>query len=128
MGRVADEAAGGWPDDVWGPSEVPFNEQFPKPKALTDKSVDADEAEEDQLLAADEDDADLELGGEAEAEVKKVKKRRSRAAPKSKEDIEKRLEGRLQLWSTCCRRCPRRASSTSKRLKTRCTSSRERSR
>ncbi|KAI9061968.1 FMN-linked oxidoreductase [Trametes sanguinea] len=35
MGRVADEAAGGWPDDVWGPSEVPFNEQFPKPKALT---------------------------------------------------------------------------------------------
>ncbi|KAI9061872.1 DNA/RNA polymerase [Trametes sanguinea] len=64
-------------------------------KVLTEKSVDVDEAEEDQLLAADEDDADLELGGEAEAEVKKVKKRRTRTVPKNKEEIEKRLEGRF---------------------------------
>ena len=35
LGRVADAAAGGWPDDVWGPSTVPFNEHFPKPKELT---------------------------------------------------------------------------------------------
>ncbi|KAI0376000.1 FMN-linked oxidoreductase [Pilatotrama ljubarskyi] len=39
MGRVADEAAGGWPDDVWGPSAIPFNDQFPKPKELTKEGI-----------------------------------------------------------------------------------------
>ncbi|KAH9887890.1 FMN-linked oxidoreductase [Cubamyces lactineus] len=39
MGRVADEAANGWPDDVWGPSAIPFNDQFPQPKELTKEGI-----------------------------------------------------------------------------------------
>ncbi|KAI0684328.1 FMN-linked oxidoreductase [Earliella scabrosa] len=39
MGLVADEAAGGWPDDVVGPSNVPFSETFPVPKALTKEGI-----------------------------------------------------------------------------------------
>ncbi|KAI0628110.1 FMN-linked oxidoreductase [Trametes polyzona] len=38
-GRVADEAANGWPDDVWGPSDIPFADAFPKPKALTKEGI-----------------------------------------------------------------------------------------
>ena len=34
MGATATEAVGGWPEEVYGPSDVPYNEVFPKPKAL----------------------------------------------------------------------------------------------
>jgi 2,4-dienoyl-CoA reductase-like NADH-dependent reductase (Old Yellow Enzyme family) len=34
-GSCASEAAGGWPENVWGPSTVPYSDVFPKPKALT---------------------------------------------------------------------------------------------
>ncbi|KAI0755189.1 FMN-linked oxidoreductase [Daedaleopsis nitida] len=34
MGAIATHAVGGWPDDVYGPSDVPYNENFSKPKAL----------------------------------------------------------------------------------------------
>lgn len=33
-GIVAEKAAGGWPEGVVGPSNIPHNELFPKPKAL----------------------------------------------------------------------------------------------
>ncbi|KAF7970542.1 hypothetical protein HWV62_23707 [Athelia sp. TMB] len=32
-GAVASEAAGGWPDDVWGPTDTPFTATTAKPKA-----------------------------------------------------------------------------------------------
>ncbi|KZP16918.1 FMN-linked oxidoreductase [Athelia psychrophila] len=32
-GAFADKAAGGWPDDVWGATDVPFTEASAKPKA-----------------------------------------------------------------------------------------------
>lgn len=32
---VAAVEAGGWPDDVWGPSTVPFSATYPKPKEMT---------------------------------------------------------------------------------------------
>ncbi|TFK48943.1 FMN-linked oxidoreductase [Heliocybe sulcata] len=38
-GIVATEEQNGWPDDVWGPSAIPFHEQFPKPKALTKEGI-----------------------------------------------------------------------------------------
>ncbi|KAH9852404.1 FMN-linked oxidoreductase, partial [Lenzites betulinus] len=38
-GLVADEAAGGWPDDVWGPSTIPFDENYPRPRALTHAGI-----------------------------------------------------------------------------------------
>ncbi|KAI0742379.1 FMN-linked oxidoreductase [Daedaleopsis nitida] len=39
MGLVADEAAGGWPEDVIGPSDVPYSDGFPVPKALTKQGI-----------------------------------------------------------------------------------------
>ena len=38
-GLVADEAANGWPDDVVGPSAIPFNPDFPQPKELTKEGI-----------------------------------------------------------------------------------------
>ncbi len=38
-GPIADEVIGGWPDDVWGPSEVPWSADYPKPKALTKEGI-----------------------------------------------------------------------------------------
>ena len=31
---AASPAAGGWPDEVYGPSAIPYNEKLPKPKEL----------------------------------------------------------------------------------------------
>ncbi|KAH9893611.1 FMN-linked oxidoreductase [Cubamyces lactineus] len=39
MGSVAVEAANGWPDDVWGPSAIPYNDKFPQPKELTNDGI-----------------------------------------------------------------------------------------
>ncbi|KAI0361437.1 FMN-linked oxidoreductase [Trametes cingulata] len=36
---VAGKDEGGWPDDVYGPSEIPFSDQYPKPKALTEQQL-----------------------------------------------------------------------------------------
>ncbi|KAF9459665.1 hypothetical protein BDZ94DRAFT_1267726 [Collybia nuda] len=36
---LADESVGGWPEDVWGPSTVPFVEGYPKPKELTKEGI-----------------------------------------------------------------------------------------
>lgn len=36
---IATEAVGGWPDNVWGPSTVPYNETFPKPKEATKEYI-----------------------------------------------------------------------------------------
>ncbi|KAF8954753.1 NADPH dehydrogenase [Flammula alnicola] len=36
---TASEAVGGWPDDVWAPSAVPYAENYPHPKALTKEGV-----------------------------------------------------------------------------------------
>ena len=38
-GPTADELAGGWPDDVWGPTEEPYSPYYPKPKALTKQGI-----------------------------------------------------------------------------------------
>ena len=35
MGATAGEDVNGWPDDVWAPSAIAFNDEFPTPKALT---------------------------------------------------------------------------------------------
>ena len=32
---TAEPDQGGWPDNVWGPSTVPFSDTFPRPKELT---------------------------------------------------------------------------------------------
>ncbi|KAF5379008.1 hypothetical protein D9615_006057 [Tricholomella constricta] len=37
--ETAFAAAGGWPEDVWGPSDVPFDETYPRPKALTKEGI-----------------------------------------------------------------------------------------
>ncbi len=29
----------GWPDNIWGPSTIPFSEHFPTPKALTKEGI-----------------------------------------------------------------------------------------
>ncbi|KAL5536987.1 OYE32_1 [Sanghuangporus sanghuang] len=34
-GVTAGTEHGGWPDDVWAPSAIPYNDVFPKPKELT---------------------------------------------------------------------------------------------
>ncbi|PCH34993.1 FMN-linked oxidoreductase [Wolfiporia cocos MD-104 SS10] len=34
-GLSAPELDGGWPDNVWAPSAIPYNEHFPKPKELS---------------------------------------------------------------------------------------------
>lgn len=38
-GETATEAAGGWPDQVYGPSTEPYNEKFPKPIELTKEGI-----------------------------------------------------------------------------------------
>ncbi|KAF9225694.1 FMN-linked oxidoreductase [Gyrodon lividus] len=40
-GMVATEQIGGWPNNVWGPSAVPFNENFPLPKELSKAQIKA---------------------------------------------------------------------------------------
>lgn len=35
MGNTATHAVGGWPDDVWAPSAIPYNDKFPMPKEMT---------------------------------------------------------------------------------------------
>lgn len=37
---VATAEAGGWPEDVWGPSAEPWNDDFPVPKELTEEGID----------------------------------------------------------------------------------------
>ncbi|KAI8981391.1 FMN-linked oxidoreductase [Trametes punicea] len=36
---VAGKDEGGWPDEVYGPSEIPFSDQYPKPKAMTEQQM-----------------------------------------------------------------------------------------
>ncbi|KAI0756837.1 FMN-linked oxidoreductase [Daedaleopsis nitida] len=36
---TAGDDEGGWPDRVPGPSEIPFSDLYPKPKAMTDKDI-----------------------------------------------------------------------------------------
>ncbi|KAI9569891.1 hypothetical protein HD554DRAFT_2019445 [Boletus coccyginus] len=38
-GLVATERIGGWPENVFGPSHVPFNEKFPVPKELSKAQI-----------------------------------------------------------------------------------------
>ncbi|CAL1699589.1 unnamed protein product [Somion occarium] len=38
-GAAAPTAADGWPDEVVGPSAIPFNDKFPKPKELTKEGI-----------------------------------------------------------------------------------------
>lgn len=40
-GMAATESIGGWPDDVWGPSTVPYNDTFPVPKELSQAQIKA---------------------------------------------------------------------------------------
>ena len=35
LGATAAEEHGGWPDDVWAPSAIPYSDKLPKPKELT---------------------------------------------------------------------------------------------
>ncbi|KAG6808196.1 hypothetical protein H0H92_005077, partial [Tricholoma furcatifolium] len=37
--ETASVEVGGWPDDVWGPSEVPYSATYPNPKALTKDGI-----------------------------------------------------------------------------------------
>ncbi|KAH8108445.1 hypothetical protein DFH11DRAFT_1632881 [Phellopilus nigrolimitatus] len=39
FGATAAAEHGGWPDDVWAPSAVPYNESFPQPKELTREGI-----------------------------------------------------------------------------------------
>jgi 2,4-dienoyl-CoA reductase-like NADH-dependent reductase (Old Yellow Enzyme family) len=32
-------AVGGWPDNVWGPSAIPYEEEYPKPKELSKEGI-----------------------------------------------------------------------------------------
>ncbi|RXW19256.1 hypothetical protein EST38_g6594 [Candolleomyces aberdarensis] len=36
---TASEEVGGWPDNVWAPSDVPFSDTYPQPKALTKEGI-----------------------------------------------------------------------------------------
>ncbi|GAB1319189.1 NADH-dependent flavin oxidoreductase [Madurella fahalii] len=49
-GATAMEPAGGWPDDVIGPSAIPFNDKFPMPREMT--LADIDELKLDFVAAA----------------------------------------------------------------------------
>ncbi|KAF9565502.1 FMN-linked oxidoreductase [Agrocybe pediades] len=53
---LASKEVGGWPDDVWGPSDLPFEDDYPKPKALSKEGikevVDAFEAAAKRALKA----------------------------------------------------------------------------
>ncbi|KAG2363015.1 hypothetical protein BDR07DRAFT_1283266 [Suillus spraguei] len=40
-GLTATESIGGWPDNVWGPSTVPYNDVFPVPKELSKAQIKA---------------------------------------------------------------------------------------
>ncbi|KAG2038404.1 hypothetical protein BDR03DRAFT_304516 [Suillus americanus] len=40
-GLAATESIGGWPDNVWGPSTVPYNDTFPVPKELSKAQIKA---------------------------------------------------------------------------------------
>ncbi|KAJ5634385.1 hypothetical protein N7528_002227 [Penicillium herquei] len=39
MADTATEAVGGWPNDVIGPSDIPFHDKFPTPKAMTKADI-----------------------------------------------------------------------------------------
>ena len=39
FGIAATKENGGWPDDVWAPSAVPYNDIFQQPKALTNEGI-----------------------------------------------------------------------------------------
>ncbi|KAH8099257.1 hypothetical protein BXZ70DRAFT_287648 [Cristinia sonorae] len=36
---IADQEHGGWPDNVWGPTEIPYSDTYPRPKAMTEKEM-----------------------------------------------------------------------------------------
>lgn len=36
---TASEAVGGWPDNVWGPSAIAYEETYPKPKELSKEGI-----------------------------------------------------------------------------------------
>lgn len=36
---MASKEVGGWPDDVWGPSDIPYEDSYPKPKELTREAI-----------------------------------------------------------------------------------------
>ncbi len=38
-GELASEEVGGWPDDVWAPSAIPYSDLYPKPKALSIEQI-----------------------------------------------------------------------------------------
>ncbi|KAI6011495.1 hypothetical protein BKA83DRAFT_4573526 [Pisolithus microcarpus] len=38
-GMLATEEVGGWPDNVWGPSTLPWNEIFPSPKEMSKEQI-----------------------------------------------------------------------------------------
>ncbi|KAI5996150.1 hypothetical protein EDD15DRAFT_2250703 [Pisolithus albus] len=38
-GMIATEEVGGWPDNVWGPSTVPWDENFPSPKEMSKEQI-----------------------------------------------------------------------------------------
>ncbi|KAI5818289.1 FMN-linked oxidoreductase [Pyronema omphalodes] len=40
-GIVATKEQDGWPDEVYGPSDIPYNEEFPVPKAMTEEQIKA---------------------------------------------------------------------------------------
>lgn len=37
--ETASAEVGGWPDNVWAPSAVPYSDQYPKPKELTKEGI-----------------------------------------------------------------------------------------
>lgn len=41
LNGTASASENGWPDEVYGPSEIPFNQHYPKPKALTVEQIHA---------------------------------------------------------------------------------------
>lgn len=41
LGDTALEKNGGWPDNVVGPSDIPFSDTFPQPKAMTKQDIEA---------------------------------------------------------------------------------------
>lgn len=49
-GATATEAGGGWPDDVFGPSAIPYGDGFPMPKEMT--LADIDGLKQDFVAAA----------------------------------------------------------------------------
>ncbi|KAG6886943.1 hypothetical protein C0995_003027, partial [Termitomyces sp. Mi166 len=37
--QTASVEVGGWPDDVWGPSTIPYSDQYPKPRELSKEGI-----------------------------------------------------------------------------------------